>query len=264
MKKLIALFATTAVASGTAMGGVALSGTASVSYDDNGSGNASETTYDADLSIVGTAGSTTLTAGYDMEGTKLATTGVDLATTIGPMTVTADMHQTNEDNNNDGDGDYKVDQDDTGVSVSLNAPVGDATIALDDDGAVTISGTWSGVTVSHDIKNNKTTGSAAIAGMDVSITNDDGSSTWSLGTTVSGVAVTLDSDADVSAVFGVAGIGERASAAATTGATGKHSKKSAAAYSTVAISRALTSGATLAATYSSSDESLTLKASVAF
>ena len=37
MKKLIALFATTAVASGSAMGAIALSGSASVSYDDNGS-----------------------------------------------------------------------------------------------------------------------------------------------------------------------------------------------------------------------------------
>ena len=96
MKKLIALFATTAVASGSAMGAIALSGTASVSYDDNGS-SASETSYDADLSVVGTAGSTTLTAGYDMEGASLATTGVDLATTIGPMTVTADMHNATED-----------------------------------------------------------------------------------------------------------------------------------------------------------------------
>ena len=274
MKKLIALFATTAVASGSAMGAIALSGTASVSYDDNGSATASETTYDADLSVVGTAGSTTLTAGYDMEGASLATTGVDLATTIGPMTVTADMHQTDEDNNDDGDGDYVADVDDTGVSVSLSAPVGDATLALDDDGAVTISGTWSGVTVSHNVKTNVTTGSAAIAGMDVSVTNDDGSSTWSLGTTVSGVAVTLDSEADVSAVFGLAGntmtvnyIGERAATAESTdtdAATAKFSKDSAAAYSTVAISRALTSGATLAATYKSSDESLTLKASVAF
>ena len=274
MKKLIALFATTAVASGSAMAGVALSGSASVSYDDNGSNTESETSYDADLSIVGTAGSTTLTAGYDMEGASLATTGVDLATTIGPMTVTADMHQTDEDNDDDGGGDYLTDQDDTGVSVSLNAPVGDATLALDDDGAVTISGTWSGVTVSHNVKTNKTTGSAAIAGMDVSITNDDGSSTWSLGTTVSGVAVTLDSDSDVSAVFGLAGntmtvnyIGERAATAASTDSTqakAKYSKASAAAYSTVAISRSLTSGATLAATYKSSDESLTLKASVAF
>ena len=273
MKKLIALFATTAVASGSAMGGIALSGTASVSYDDNGSA-AAETTYDADLAIVGTAGSTTLTAGYDMEGSKLATTGVDLATTIGPMTVTADMHQTNEDNDNDGGGDYITDQDDTGVSVSLNAPIGDATLALDDDGAVTISGTWSGVTVSHNVKTNVTTGSAAIAGMDMSITNDDGSSTWSIGTTVSGVAVTLDSENDVTAVFGLAGntmtvshVGERSSTAASADATksgAKYSTDSAAAYTTVAISRALTSGATLAATYSSSDESLTLKASVAF
>jgi hypothetical protein len=273
MKKLIALFATTAVASTSAMGAIALSGTASVAYDDNGSSD-STTSYDADLSVVGTAGSTTLTAGYDMEGASLATTGVDLATTIGPMTVTADMHQTDEDNNDDGDGDYVSDVDDTGVSVSLNAPVGDATLALDDDGAVTISGTWSGVTVSHNVKTNVTTGSAAIAGMDISVTNDDGSSTWSLGTTVSGVAVTLDSESDVSAVFGLAGntmtvnyIGERASTAASTDSTqakAKYSKASAAAYSTVAISRALTSGATLAATYKSSDESLTLKASVAF
>ena len=268
MKKLIALFAVSSVATTGAMAGVALSGTASVSYDDNGSATASETSYDADLSVVGTAGSTTLTAGYDMEGSKLATTGVDLATTIGPMTVTADMHQTDEDNNDDGDGDYVADVDDTGVSVSLSAPVGDATLALDDDGAVTISGTWSGVTVSHNVKTNKTTGSAAIAGMDVSITNDDGSSTWSLGTTVSGVAVTLDSESDVSAVFGLAGntmtvnyIGARDSAARD---VDNFSKAAAAAYSTVAISRSLTSGATLAATYKSSDESLTLKASVAF
>jgi len=277
MKKLIALFATTAVASGSAMGAVALSGTASVSYDDNGS-KASETSYDADLAIVGTAGSTTLTAGYDMEGSSLSTTGVSLATTIGPMTVTADMHDASETlgeaGDELGDGNFVYQQDDTGVSVSLNAPIGDATLALDDSGAVTVSGTWSGVTISHNVKTNVTTGSAAIAGMDMSITNDDGSSTWSLGTTVSGVAVTLDSDSDVSAVFGLAGntmtvnyIGERASTASSTtmtAAKAKYSKASAAAYSTVAISRALTSGATLAATYSSSDESLTLKASVAF
>jgi len=247
MKKLIALFAVSSVASTGAMAGIALSGTASVSYDDNGS-TTSETSYDADLSIVGTAGSTTLTAGYDMEGASLATTGVDLATTIGPLTVTADMHNATEDSTDDGDGDFAFQQDDRGVSVSLNAPVGDASIALDDSGAVTISGTWSGVTVSHNVKTNVTTGSAAVAGMDISVTNDDGSSTWSLGTTVSGVAVTLDSDSDVSAVFGLAGntmtvnyIGERAVTASSTtmsAAKAKYSKASAAAYSTVAISRA--------------------------
>ena len=274
MKKLIALFAVSSVATTSAIAGVALSGTASVSYDDNGSAAASSTSFDADLLITGTSGGTTFTAGYDMDGTSLATTSANLATTIGPVTVTADMHQTNEDNNNDGDGDYVADVDDTGVSVTLDAPIGDATLALDDDGAVTVSGTWSGVTVSHNVKTNVTTGSAAIAGMDMSVTNDDGSSTWSLGTTVSGVAVTLDSEADVTAVFGLAGntmtvshVGERATVAQSgdlTKAGAKYSTDSAAAYTTVAISRALTSGATLAATYSSSDESLTLKASVAF
>ena len=48
MKKLIALFAVSAVASTSAVAAIALSGTASVSYDDNGSA-ASATTYDADL-----------------------------------------------------------------------------------------------------------------------------------------------------------------------------------------------------------------------
>ena len=275
MKKLIALFAVSSVASTAAIAGIALSGTASVSYDDNGSAAASSTSYDADLLITGTAGGTTVTAGYDMEGASLATTSATLATTIGPVTVTADMHNATESVvANDGDGDFRTQQDDTGVTVTLDAPIGDATIGLDDDGAVTVSGTWSGVTISHNVKTNVSTGSAAIAGMDMSVTNDDGSSTWSLGTTVSGVALTLDSEADVSAVFGLAGntmtvshIGERASVAATTDsdlAAAKYSTESAAAYTTVAISRALTSGATLAATYKSSDESLTLKASVAF
>ncbi|MBT3513280.1 MAG: hypothetical protein HN470_04695 [Nitrosomonadales bacterium] len=274
MKKLIALFAVSSVASTAAVAGIALSGTASVSYDDNGSAAASSTSYDADLLITGTTGSTTVSAGYDMEGASLATTSTSMTTTIGPVTVTADMHDVNESNVDDGDGDYIKDVDDTSVSVTLDAPIGDATIGLDDDGAVTVSGTWSGVTVSHNVKTNVTTGSAAIAGMDMSVTNDDGSSTWSLGTTVSGVALTLDSEADVTAVFGLAGntmtvshIGERAATAESTdtdAATAKYSTASAAAYSTVAISRALTSGATLAATYKSSDESLTLKASVAF
>jgi len=277
MKKLIALFAVSSVATSAAVAGVALSGTASVSYDDNGAA-VSTTSFDADLTIVGTSGGTSLTAAYDMEGASLATTAVDLATTIGPVTIAADMHQTDEDNNNDGDGDYAsdaVEPDDTGVTVTLDAPIGDATVGLDDDGAVTLTGTWSGVTIAHTMGDaNKTTGSAAIAGMDISITNDDGSSTWSLGTTVSGVALTLDSENDVSAVFGLAGNtmtvthnGARSATAASTDLTAagaKFSTSAAAAYTTVAISRSLTSGATLAATYSSSDDSLTLKASVAF
>jgi len=279
MKKLIALFATSAVASTSAIGAIALSGTASVSYDDNGS-LASSTSYDADLSIVGTAGGTTLTAGYDMDGTALSTTSAVLATTIGPVTVTADMFdEVSKDTTASGGQEFE--SVDTGVTVSLDAPIGDATIGLDNSGNVSVSGTWSGVTISHTIQDgsDKTTGSASIAGMDISVTNDGGSSTWSIGTTVSGVALTLDSDNDISAAFGVAGntmtvshVSAVASAAKKTGSAagtgtngyGKMTVDSAKAYSTVAISRDLTSGATLAATYSSKDDSLTLKASVAF
>jgi hypothetical protein len=278
MKKLIALFAVSAMASTAAVASVALSGTASVTYDDNGSA-ASGTSYDADLSIVGTAGSTTLTAGYDMEGASLATTGTTLATTIGPITVSADMHD--ETSLSTGSGGQTLESTDTGVTVSLDAPVGDATISLDNSGNVGISGTWAGVTIAHTIKDGSdtTTGSASIAGMDVSITNDGGSSTWSIATTVSGVDLTLASSNKITAAFGLAGntmtvshipavaaAVAKVGTAAGTGANGygTNAVTAAAAYSTVAIARDLTSGASLAATYSSSDDSLTLKASVAF
>jgi len=269
MKKLIALFAASTMASTAAVAGVALSGSASVSYDDNGTA-ASSTSYDADMTVTGTGGGTTLTASYDMEGTSLATTAVDLATTIGPITVAADMFDETVSTTDDGDGDAKTDGTDTSVTVSLSAPVGDATLSLDDTGDITVSGTWSGVTITHTIQDgaDKTVGSASIAGMDISLTNDAGSSTWSIGTTVSGVDLTLDSENDVSAEFGLSGntltvthTGERASAAST--AT-KYTKASADAYTTAAISRDLTSGATLTATYSSKDDSLTLKAAVTF
>ena len=287
MKKLIALFATSAVASTSAMGAIALSGAASVSYDDNGS-KASVTKYDADLTITGTAGGTTLTASYDMEGGttaashKLAPTAVDMTTKIGPVTVSADMFdEVSAVTATTTTGGQVFESVDTGVTVSLDAPVGDATIGLDNSGNVSVSGTWSGVTISHTIKDgsDSTTGSASIAGMDISVTNDAGSSTWSIGTTVSGVALTLDSDNDITAVFGLSGNTMTVShnsavayAAAKVGQSdgsgtngyGKHKVNAVNAYSTVAISRALTSGATLAATYSSLDDSLTLKASVAF
>ena len=104
--------------------------------------------------------------------------------------------------------------------------------------------------------------------MDITITNDACASTWSIGTTVSGVALTLDSENDVTAAFGLAGntltvshFGSRAAVAST--AT-HYSTESAAAYTTAAVARDLTSGATLTATYSSLDDSLTLKAAVAF
>jgi len=279
MKKLIALFATTAVASTSAVAGIALSGAASVSYDDNGS-SASATTYDADITLVGTTGGTTFTYSMDVEGTSgPATTAAALATTIGPVTVSADMHD--ETSSTTDTGGQTLESVDTGVTVSLAAPVGDATIGLDNSGNVSVSGTWSGVSISHTIKDGSdlTTGSASIAGMDMTLTNDGGSTTWSIGTTVSGVAVTLNSSKAVTAVFGLAGntmtvahTAERAAANAKVGTAngdgangyGTNAVNSKASFTTVAISRSLTSGATLAATYNSFDESLTLKASVAF
>jgi hypothetical protein len=271
MKKLIALSAVAVMASSAAMADVAISGSASVSYDDNGTA-ASATTYDADITITGTAGGTTLTASYDMEGTELKTTAVDLTTTIGPVTIAADMFDEVSialDADDTGGPDFE--STDTSVTVSLDVPVGDMTIGLDNSGDITLTGTFSGVTIAHTIKDgsDKTVGSASIAGMDISLTNDGGSTTWSIGTTVSGVALTLDSENDVSAAFGLAGNtltvthnGERAAVDAVVGT--KWNAILVKAYTTVAISRDLTSGATLTATYSSKDDSLTLKAAVSF
>jgi hypothetical protein len=132
-----------------------------------------------------------------------------------------------------------------------------------------MSGTFSGVTITHTGgTTDTTTGAASIAGMDVSITNKAGASTWSLATTVSGVDLTLTDAQKITAAFGLAGntmtvsrVPAVASASSTFTAYGVTAVDK---YSTVAISRSLTSGATLSATYSTKDDSLTLKAAVAF
>jgi len=294
MKKLIALFAVSAMASTSAMAAIALSGAASVSYDDNGSA-ASETSYDADLTVVGTAGTTTVTISADVDGASFATSAASMATTIGPVTVTADMH---DEVSADGKGntlgtntastvaasatgtagEQIFESTDTSVTISVDAPIGDATVGVDDTGVLTVSGTWSGITMSSSTAD-VTTVAGSIAGMDVSVTNDEGSTTWSLGTTVSGVALTLASSQKVTATFGLAGntmvvssvpavaqAAEKTGNSAGTGVNGygKRIVNAVKSHSTVAISRSLTSGATLAATYSTLDDSLTLKASVAF
>ena len=290
MKKLIALFAVSAMASTSAMAAIALSGAASVSYDDNGS-KASATTYDADLTVVGTAGTTTVTVSADVDGASFATSAATMATTIGPVTITADMHDevsgdqvgnataSTATNTNSGTAGEQIwESTDTSVTISVDAPIGDATVGVDDTGVLTVSGTWSGITMTASTADVTTVG-GSIAGMDVSVTNDGGATTWSLGTTVSGVALTLASSQKVTATFGLAGntmvvssipavtaVGQinGNSAGTGTGGYGERRVASAASYSTVAISRSLTSGATLAATYSTSNDSLTLKASVAF
>jgi hypothetical protein len=189
-------------------------------------------------------------------------TGVDMSTKIGPVTVAADMFNEASIGTSSGGNDREgTAAEDTGVTISLDAPIGDATLAIDNDGDVTVSGTWSGVTLSHTSKSagDTTTAAAAIAGMDISVTNKAGATTWTLGTTVSGVGLTLASSQKVTATFGLAGntmvvtsVPVRASAARVTGIVGgvrgTRTVNSKASYATVAISRDLTSGATLSAT----------------
>ena len=268
MKKLIALFAVTTLASTGALAGVALSGSASVSYDDNGS-SASSTSHDADISLVGTTGTTTVTITADVNGASFATTGADLATTIGPVTIAADMHDEVSKATTTTGGGQNYESTDTSVSVTLDVPVAGATIGLDDDGDMTISGTFSGVTITHTGGGaDKTVGSASIAGMDVTITNAAGATTWSIATTVSGVDLTLTDAQKITAAFGLAGntmtVTRVPAVASATSTFTAYAISSVATYSTVAISRDLTSGATLSATYSTKDDSLTLKAAVAF
>jgi len=268
MKKLIALFAVTTLASTSAIASVALSGSASVTYDDQGA-SASATSYDADMTITGTTGGTTLTASYDMEGTSLATTAVDLSTEIGPVTIAADMHDEVSLATTTTGGGANNESTDTSVSVTLDVPIGDATIGLTGTGDVTMSGTFSGVTITHTGgTTDTTTGSASIAGMDISVTNKAGATTWSLATTVSGVDLTLTDAQKITAAFGLAGntmtVTRIPAVASASNTLTAYAITAVDKYSTVAISRDLTSGATLSATYSTKDDSLTLKAAVAF
>jgi hypothetical protein len=288
MKKLIALFAVSTVASTSAVAGIALSGSASVSYDDNGT-MTSATTYDADISLVGTTGTTTVTVGMDVDGggtadgttnNDVTVTGVDMSTKIGPVTIAADMFDEISAATTTSSAGQEFETVDTGVTVSLDVPIGDMTVGLDNSGDVSLSGTFSGVTVSHTVGDTtKTTASAAIAGIDMSVTNKAGATTWDLATTVSGIDLTLTSGQKVTAAFGIAGntmtvsaIPSTATAAASAGTVsgtgtngyGTYKQVAIKSYSTVAIARDLTSGASLSATYSTKDDSLTLKASVAF
>ena len=56
---------------------------------------------------------------------------------------------------------------DTSVTISVDAPIGDATVGVDDTGVLTVSGTWSGITMSSSTADVTTVG-GSIAGMDVS------------------------------------------------------------------------------------------------
>jgi hypothetical protein len=196
------------------------------------------------------------------------------------LTITADMLDEDTAATTSTGGGQVYDSTDTSVTVSLDVPVGDMTIGLDNSGNVILSGTFSGVTVTHTVGDTTiTTAAAAIAGVDMSVTNKAGATTWTLGTTVSGVDLTLTSAQKITAAFGLAGntmtvtrvpaVTASASTAGNTtgtgtGGYGTYTTSSVDSYSTVAIARDLTSGATLTATYSTKDDSLTLKAAVTF
>ena len=97
-----------------------------MSYDNNGS-NDSTTTYDADLTFIGSVGTvggtnSTVTISMDVNGANAAITGVDLSSKIGPITIAADMFDEDEDNENDGTGDIITDVVNTSVTVSLDVP----------------------------------------------------------------------------------------------------------------------------------------------
>ena len=103
MKKLISLFAVTTMASTGAMAAVALGGSASVSYDDNGStggavskDGASTTTYDADITLTGTTGATTVNLGWDVDGGTPALNIGSMSSTVGPLSIAVDFYD--EDN----------------------------------------------------------------------------------------------------------------------------------------------------------------------
>jgi hypothetical protein len=206
-----------------------------------------------------------------------------MATTIGPVTIAADMfNEVTKATTTSGGGQSNEGSaaDDTGVTISVDVPIGDATVGLDNSGNVILSGSWSGVTLSHTVGDTtSTTASVALAGVDMNVTNKAGATTWDIATTVSGIDLTLTSAQKVTAAFGLAGNTMTVSsipkvdyAAASAGSSsgshvngyGTYVTNSVDAYSTVAISRDLTSGATLTATYATNNDSLTLKAAVTF
>ena len=139
--------------------------------------------------------------------------------------------------------------DERGVTLSIDVLAGDINIALDDSGAVTVTSTVAGIAITHVI-NGSTSAAASLAGMDVNLKRTKaGVTTWDVSTTLNGVTIKIDQAGKVTASMGLAGNTVTITNAANT---------------TVAITRDLTSGATLTATYDTTDDALTLKASISF
>ena len=143
MKKLIALTAASVMASSAAVAAVSLSGSASVAYDESDN----SITTAASLTISGSNGGTSATATMDLTDGSMSS--VSMSTSIGPVSIDADM----------------VDEDGvaTGtVALGLDVLAGDVSISLDDDGNATVSTTVAGVSLSHTI-GGTTTGTATVS-----------------------------------------------------------------------------------------------------
>jgi hypothetical protein len=230
MKKLIALSAVALMASSAAIATVSLTGSASVTFDDNGTAT-NTTTGAASVTISGSNGGSSASASLNL--LTGAMTGAEMSTTIGPVAVAATIDSVGT----------------ADVTLSLSVLAGDVTIALDQDGAATVSTTVAGVALSHTLGGD-TSGSATLAGMDVAIVRTAaGATTWDVSTTLNGVTLSIDEAGVVTASMGLAG---NTVTITNGGAT------------TVSVSRDLTSGANLTAGYDTSDNSLSLVASVSF
>ncbi|MGE4570029.1 MAG: hypothetical protein AAEF72_01670, partial [Gammaproteobacteria bacterium] len=150
---------------------------------------------------------------------------------------------------NDDEASDKTAVDERGVTLSLDVLAGDINIALDDAGKVTVTSTVAGIAITH-VLSGTTKASATLAGMDVNIARTSaGVTTWDVSTTLNGVTLKIDDAGAVTASMGLAGNTVTITNAGNT---------------TVSVSRDLTSGASLTATYDTTDDALTLKASVSF
>jgi len=152
--------------------------------------------------------------------------GAEMSTSIGPVGIAVDLVANT-------------------ATLSLDVLAGDVSIALDQNGNATVSTTVAGVSISHSLGGD-TTASATLAGMDVNVSS---AGTWDVSTTLNGVTLKIDNGGVVTASMGLAG---NTVTITNDGDT------------VVTVSRDLTSGASLEASYDTDGNALTLTASVSF
>jgi hypothetical protein len=226
MKKLIALTAAAVMTSSAAMA-IELTGSASVKHIDGGT-----TTGSAEMTATATSGASTFAATFDIDAGTFG--GGTLTTQIGPVAVSGVIATGGA----------------AAVTLSMDVLAGDINIALNDSGVATLTATVSGVAITHVIDGD-TSVSASLAGMDVTASTDNtAGKKWSVSTTLNGVTISIKDNGETTASMGLAGN----TVTITNGGS-----------TTVAITRDLTSGASLTATYATAGTgTLTLEAGITF